>query len=195
MSRRRLVLVFSVTMLGWCLASCSSDSGSDGGRASGGSAYVRRLHAEAVEKGYDGQAKLLADGKVSYAELRAANQANIRCADRQGVALKTIEFTDMQGRREGLEPVNTSGPVDVDFVNGVIETCQRTEQMLVDQAYANGLPEISDSAHGLWVQCAHDAGYTDRVPKSYRQINIDLPPDLLASCEQWVQGELEKARN
>lgn len=192
MGRRRLGLIGAVLIFGCFSTSCGS---SDGAQASRGSAYVRRLHAEAVENGYDGQARLLSDGKVSYAELREANQANIRCAAREGVALETIEFTDMQGPREGLEPVNTSGPVDVDFVNGVIERCQTSEQMLVDKAYASGLPELSDAAHDLWVRCASDAGHKGRVPKSYRQIQIDLPAEVLDSCEQWVQGELDRALN
>lgn len=179
-------------MFGACLAAVSllgTACGAGGGQASG-DVYVSHLHAEAVAKGYDGQAALLADGHVSYSELREADREFVECGAAQGVALKALSFTGMGGPQEGVEPVKTSGAIDAKFVNRVVEECQRTKQELVARAYAHSLPDLSEAAYALWARCAVKAGYKGKLPDSYRAIREKLDPTMYSSCDQSVTLEL-----
>lgn len=188
MFRRRLIVV--AVAFASAVAGCG-DGGSDEPVA--GSAAVRALYQTARAKHYDGQAELLADGHVSFDELHKANLALVACAERRGVSLKLTSFQDMTGPREIAEPTNTSGAVDAQYVNGVIDACQTREQMLVDRAFAHEHTDLTDAAYALWKDCAKRHGFEGTLPRNYNATLRAVGGEAAVTCDPEVMSKLETA--
>ena len=148
------------------------------------------LHRKAVEQGSDQQARILEDGRVTFDEYVEANQAMVDCAGQEGVAWTVIPFEDMQGPTVIVDPVEISDGEAGAFSTKVIERCQEEEQLLVEGAWGQSRPAISDAAYDLWVSCLADAGYAGKVPRSYHLIGRDLDPELVDPCETEVWDRL-----
>lgn len=179
---RRLVVLLVV---GGSLIGCSSGSGGSTSRAGD----LEPLHRRAVAHGYQSQARILEDGKVTLDEYTEAGQALIDCARRRGLPMRLYRVRDMFGTTISTEPTVVA-PNEGARATRVTEACQEREQMLVEMGWGKGRPPISDEAYDLWRECLATAGFQGDVPRSYSQIIREIDPELAGPCDRTVTAGL-----